>query len=127
MTIEMTTPTLILLYVDNAQASADFYGSLLGLSPLEDTPAFVMFQLSSGTQLALRNRDGAQPPLVALPGATEIGFMASDRAAVDDRFEDWQRRGLSILMQPTMMPFGYTFVADDPDGHRLRVYALGVA
>lgn len=123
----MTAPTLILLYVDNAQASADFYRSLLSLSPIEDTPAFVMFQLSSGTQLALRSREGAQPAPVAVPGASEIAFLAKDRAAVDDQFEDWRGRGLSILMQPTVMPFGYTFVAEDPDGHRLRVYALGAA
>jgi hypothetical protein len=33
----------------------------------------------------------------------------------------------AILQPPTAMDFGYTFLAADPDGHRLRVFAPGVA
>ncbi|WP_338112929.1 hypothetical protein [Sphingomonas sanguinis] len=29
-----------------------------------------------------------------------------------------------MLMPPTDRPFGRSFVALDPDGHRVRVYAL---
>jgi hypothetical protein len=44
-------------------------------------------------------------------------------AAVDATFADWSGRGLPIAQKPTGMDFGYTFVALDPDGHRLRVFA----
>ncbi len=33
-------------------------------------------------------------------------------------------RGLTIAQAPSDMDFGRTFVALDPDGHRLRVYWL---
>ena len=33
--------------------------------------------------------------------------------------------GLPIVQKPTAMDFGHTFVALDPDGHRLRVFAPG--
>jgi predicted enzyme related to lactoylglutathione lyase len=42
---------------------------------------------------------------------------------VDAVYADWASRGLRILQTPVEMDFGYTFVATDPDGHRLRVYA----
>jgi hypothetical protein len=32
-------------------------------------------------------------------------------------------RGLSIILAPAKMDFGFTFLACDPDGHRLRVFA----
>ena len=31
---------------------------------------------------------------------------------------------LTIIQQPTRMEFGYTGMALDPDGHRLRLYCL---
>jgi hypothetical protein len=37
-------------------------------------------------------------------------------------FADWQLRGVSIAQPPTEMDFGLTFVALDPDQHRLRVF-----
>lgn len=37
--------------------------------------------------------------------------------------DDWKKRGLIIIQPPTVMDFGSNFVAVDPDGHRLRVFA----
>ncbi len=52
----------------------------------------------------------------------EVCFPASDAAAVRATHADWSRRGLAVAQQPTDMSFGHTFVALDPDGHRLRVF-----
>ena len=52
----------------------------------------------------------------------EVAFALADKAAVQSLYNDWQQRGLPILQQPLQMDFGYTFVALDPDGHRLRVF-----
>ena len=35
--------------------------------------------------------------------------------------------GLTILQAPMQMDFGTTFVATDPDGHRLRVFVPAAA
>ncbi|NOK15567.1 hypothetical protein [Corallococcus carmarthensis] len=32
--------------------------------------------------------------------------------------------GLKVLQQPTDMPFGFTLVVEDTDGHRLRPFVL---
>ncbi len=46
-----------------------------------------------------------------------------EATAVDTTHADWSGRGLTILQRPTDMDFGRTFLAIDPDGHRLRVFA----
>ena len=35
---------------------------------------------------------------------------------------DRKRKGPAILQEPTTKDFGLTFLAADPDGHRLRVF-----
>ena len=59
-------------------------------------------------------------PVATPTGGSEIAFMVAD---VDAVHTDWLSRGLTILQAPTDMDFGRTFVAVDPDGHRLRVFA----
>jgi catechol 2,3-dioxygenase-like lactoylglutathione lyase family enzyme len=116
-------PNFILLYVDSPRASGDFYGDLLRRKPVEASPTFVLFALDSGLMLGLWSRHTVQPAAAALGGGAELAFPVEDDAAVDATFADWKGRGLSILQEPTVMDFGRTFVALDPDNHRLRVFA----
>ena len=60
-----------------------------------------------------------------LGGGGEVAFRVSDDETVNTIHDEWIRRGLAIVQEPTKMDFGYTFVAKDPDGHRLRVFAAG--
>jgi len=46
-----------------------------------------------------------------------------DRASVDELYAVWRSLGVTMALEPTDLAFGYTFVATDPDGHRLRVCA----
>jgi catechol 2,3-dioxygenase-like lactoylglutathione lyase family enzyme len=105
------------------QASADFYASLLGKPPVESSPTFVMFALGSGVMLGLWSRHTVQPAATASPGGGELAFTVADAKAVHSMHADWKKRGLTIAQEPTDMDFGHTFVALDPDGHRLRVFA----
>ena len=118
----MTDPNFILLYVDSPTASAAFYGDLLDKSPLESAPTFAMFGLSSGVKLGLWSKHTVQPAATAAGGG-ELAFTVADNEAVGARYTDWLQRGLAIAQVPTKMDFGYTFVATDPDGHRLRVFS----
>ena len=52
-----------------------------------------------------------------------VAFTVADATAVKATHADWVKRGLTIAQAPTQMDFGHTFVALDPDGHRLRVLA----
>jgi predicted enzyme related to lactoylglutathione lyase len=52
-----------------------------------------------------------------------VAFTVGTPAEVDAAYAQWRAKGLPILQAPTDMDFGRTFVALDPDRHRLRVFA----
>jgi predicted enzyme related to lactoylglutathione lyase len=122
----MTTPALVILYVDSPPASAAFYAGLLGREPTEASATFAMFPLQGGIGLGLWSRHTVEPAAAAAGqsagGGGEVAFLSDD---VDATHADWQARGLTILQPPTEMDFGRSFVALDPDGHRLRVFKPG--
>jgi catechol 2,3-dioxygenase-like lactoylglutathione lyase family enzyme len=120
-------PNFVILYVANTTASAAFYARLLGRPPVQSSPNFAMFALHEGTMLGLWARHDVQPAATAAAGAAEIGLTVDSEAAVTALHADWTAKGLPVLQPPTRMDFGYTFVAADPDGHRLRVFVPAAA
>ena len=52
------------------------------------------------------------------PHIGNVGANADDLEASDPH-----ALGCIVLQQPTAMDFGYTFTVQDPDGHRVRVFA----
>lgn len=123
----MRTPNFTILYVDNPEASGVFYAGLLGRQPVESSPTFVMFVLDNGFKLGLWSRHTAKPAASASGGGTELVLAVATPEAVDATHADWVGRGLNILQAPADLDFGRTFVALDPDNHRLRVYCLDEA
>ncbi|WP_322963481.1 VOC family protein [Sphingomonas fuzhouensis] len=120
----MTCPTTtILLHVADPLASAEFYRRILESEPVSADQDFVLFALSPGNALGLWRRDRIDPPATGVTDSIEIGFKQS-HDGVDACHADWVAQGVTILMPPSDRPFGRSFVALDPDGHRLRVYAL---
>ena len=121
----MANPNFFILYVDNPTASAAFYEGLLGRPPVESSPTFAMFALESGVMLGLWSRHTVEPSAAARGGGAEVAFSVESDEAVASLYQLWTTRGLSILQEPVRLDFGYTFVALDPDHHRLRVFAPG--
>jgi predicted enzyme related to lactoylglutathione lyase len=120
----MPTPNFTILYVDQPQASGAFYSALFGREPVESSPTFVLFVLENGFKLGLWSRHTVEPAAAATGGGAELVLALESSEAVDAAHADWAGRGLKILQAPTEMDFGRTFVALDPDNHRLRVYCL---
>ena len=120
----MNTPNFVILYVDSPERSGAFYSALLGRQPVEAAPTFVLFVLDNGFKLGLWSRHNVEPSAAAAGGGAELVFALDRADAVDAAHKDWARRGLAILQTPIDMDFGRTFVALDPDNHRLRVYWL---
>ena len=118
----MTTPNFVILYVDSPEKSGAFYAALLGHDPVESAPTFVLFVLDNGFKLGLWSRYTVEPAAAAAGGGGELVLAVESAAAVDVTHVDWERRGLKIVQTPTDLDFGRTFVALDPDNHRLRVY-----
>ena len=110
---------LIILLVADPSRSAAFYRDLLGTEPAEQSPTFAMFPLPSGLGLGLWSSATTAPPAAALAGASELCFIEND---VDLVHASWAARGIPIAQAPVDMDFGRTFLALDPDGHRLRVF-----
>lgn len=118
----MTDPGFILLYVDDPAISAAFYSDLLDKLPIDSSPTFALFQLDSGAKLGLWARQAVLPAATIAGGGSELGIPLEDETALERCHSDWVQRGLCIIQPPTEMYFGRTFVALDPDGHRLRVF-----
>ena len=119
----MTDPNFFILYVDNPPASADFYAALLGKAPIEASPTFAMFGLDSGVMLGLWSRHTVEPAALAAGGGSEVAFSVAGAEALDAMYASWVKKELEFVQRPVDMDFGRTFVALDPDGHRLRVFA----
>ncbi|MEG3088768.1 VOC family protein [Sphingomonas sp. PB4P5] len=117
--------SFLLLHVADDAASATFYNDLLGVPIVEQKPGFAMLPLRDGVMLGLWARETVEPASSGQSGASEIAFAVADAPAVEALHAAWAGRGLPILQVPTRMSFGMTFVAHDPDGHRLRVFAPG--
>lgn len=120
----MFDPNFILLYVDSAERSARFYAQLFDRQPVEALPTFALFVFPTGLKLGLWNCADVQPAVARSATARgELAFPVQDDAALERWHADWARQGMPIAQPPTRMDFGLTFVALDPDGHRLRVFA----
>ena len=119
----MYQPNFMILYVDSPAASAVFYRNLFDLEPVESSATFVLFALERGLMIGLWSRHTVEPAATAAGGA-ELAFSVDGDEYIDSIYREWQERGVGILLPPTDMDFGRSFVALDPDGHRLRVFAL---
>lgn len=120
----MTTPSMTMIYVDSPEKSAEFYRQLLGTEPVEQSPTFALFIFNNGFKLGMWSKHTVEPAPATTGGGTEICFMCEQPQQVDALYQQWRYKGLTIVQSPVELDFGYTFVATDPDGHRLRVYKL---
>lgn len=119
----MFEPSIIVLYVDNLLITSAFYQDLLGIKPEEASPTFHSFKLSNGMGLGLKAKHSVEPPANE-NGSGELAFTLDNNREVDALFVEWQKKEMRISQSPTAAPYGYTFVALDPDGNRLRVISL---
>ena len=118
----MLHPSYVLLYVTDPLASAGFYTRLLGTEPVEKAPTFVLYVTPAGMKLGLWLRAEVEPRVMAVAGGSEVCVTVGSPGEVDRLFALWTGFGVTMAQAPVKMDFGYTFVALDPDGHRLRVF-----
>lgn len=117
-------PTAVVLYVDNLAISSKFYQDLLGIEPEAASSTFHTFTLSNGWGVGLKAKHAVEPPADNKNGG-ELAFTLDNNKKVDALFAEWQEKDINIALPPTAVSYGYTFLAFDPDGHRLRVVSLG--
>jgi len=119
----MTTLNYILLAAANPRRSGALYAKIFGLEPVENSETFVLFVLPSGLKVGLWQAEEMEPKVGKADGI-DISFGEPNYAAVRSTYDVWKGLDLVMLQEPTEMDFGFTFTAADPDGHRLRVFAM---
>ena len=118
----MSTISQNVLYVENPRRSAELYSKILDVTPIVGSENFIVLPLANGFSLGLWNKAMAQPAATT-GGGIEVMFAAANDDEVRATYTKWSKLGLPMAQEVTKMPFGLTFVATDPDGHRLRVCA----
>lgn len=117
----MLVPNLLVLYVTDPAESSFYYERLLGVAPAARFPTYVAFAFNNGLVLGLWSM---QAPNFVSGGSghrSELALMVPNDAEVRRLYGEWQAAGVTIEQPLCEAVFGLTFVATDPDGHRIRV------
>lgn len=117
----MLTPNLILLYVENPEKSALFYTKLLDHPPSLVLPTYAAFEFDNGLALALWSVRAKDFVSGGSGHRSEIALMVDEPETVRKLYTRWQAENVAIEQPIGEAVFGLTFVALDPDGHRIRV------
>jgi len=119
----MTYPILLALYVSDVAASARFYTDVLTRDPVYLSDNYAQFQLGTESRLGLWRQGDVTPSPCGAGCRSEIDFLVADRSEVEAVHARWQALNVAIVQGPAMLDFGFSVLAHDPDGHRLRVLA----
>lgn len=123
----MFKPNSVILYVDDVSVSTAFYMKILKQEPMEIFQDFTVFALTEGFILGLQSKHAIDPAPTMPFGGFELCLGDVTREQVDAIYQEWMQNQIPVVMSAVELDFGYTFVAVDPDGHRLRVCATDTA
>ena len=113
-------PNLQLAYVSDIERSTIFYQTLFNSKPVFSSPRYVAF--AAGGEALFAIWTGGTTPDLAVPRFSEIGMMVPSNEEVDRLFKEWQKNpNIKIVKELYTEVFGHTFLAQDPDGHIIRV------
>ena len=115
----MPAPNMFIVYVSDAPTAARFYTELFDLKPCFESPAFLSYDLGGGVQLALWS--GGSSDLTGVRTSEVCLTLSGGPEEIDRYFQDWTRRGVTVVEKPHDAVFGRTFVIADPDGNLIRV------
>lgn len=117
----MLALNLLILYVKNPQDSALFYEKLFKLKPNLSVPTYVAFTFENGFTLSLWSTQAKDFHSQGSGLKSELSFMVPHEHRVKELRDQWVNEGVPIEQDLARAAFGLTFVALDPDGHRIRV------
>ena len=117
----MLTPNLLLFYVKNPLESAVFYENIFSRKPLASFPTYVAFSFENGLMFSLWSMQAEDFASGGSGHRSELAFMVDDEDMVRELRRRWGDLGVAIEQDLREAVFGLTFVALDPDGHRIRV------
>jgi len=117
----MQYPNLVLFYVEDPLRSAKFYEELFESPPVAAFPTYMAFKFPNGLMFSLWSVKAKNFVSGGSGHRAELALMVPNEAAVRALRERWHNAGVQIEQDLQEAVFGLTFVALDPDGHRIRV------
>jgi uncharacterized glyoxalase superfamily protein PhnB len=117
----MLNPNLVLFYVKDPIESASFYEKIFEQKPVAAFPTYVAFTFSNGLTFSLWSTQAKNFVSSGSGSRSELAFMVSDEDEVRRLYDLWKKIGISVEQDLHKAVFGLTFVALDPDGHRIRI------
>lgn len=117
----MNTPNLLLFYVEDPLKSAEFYEKIFSIKPVASFPSYVAFTFDNGFTFSLWSTEAKDFVSGGTGNRSELSFMVQDESEVTKLHNEWKKLGVEIEQELHEAVFGLTFVALDPDGHRIRV------
>lgn len=118
----MSKLNFVINYVEDVVRATKLYNGLLGIEPVESSPAWSMYAVSPALTFAVWARHEVQPAPTG-QGGGELCVEVEGDARIATTLAAWRELGMTIIQEPVRMPFGLTFTALDPDQNRLRVFA----
>src|SRR3989338_5315989 len=115
----MLIPNLLLFYVENPQDSALFYEKIFARKPLASHPTYVAFSFENGFTFSLWSTKAKNFVSGGTGHRSELSFMVEDEETVRELRRQWGEFRVAIEQDLHEAVFGLTFVAFDPDGHRI--------
>ncbi|MCW8336554.1 glyoxalase [Vibrio paucivorans] len=113
----------IVLYVTEVKASSAFYAQLFDCTAEMLSPSFAVIEFASNVKVTLQQIDSLTPTSVVTGGGTELSIPVESKAVLEKIYRSWLLKGIEFAQLPEESVFGINFVALDPDGHRIRVFA----
>lgn len=113
----------VVFYVEDIEASKSFYAKVFDAKSNVLSPTFVFIPLLSNLSLGLKQLDQTVPPANKSGGGTELSLIVENETELNQLYQEWKSKEVRFSQQPTELVFGKTFVAQDPDEHRIRVFA----
>lgn len=117
----MLIPNLLLFYVQNPLKSALFYEKIFSRKPIASFPTYVAFSFENGFTFSLWSTEAKNFVSGGIGHCSELSFMVEDEQIVLELRKQWGEFKVTIEQDLHEAVFGLTFVALDPDGHRIRV------
>lgn len=117
----MLTPNLVLFYVRDPLESAAFYKKLFDREPSAVFPTYVAFAFPNGFTFSLWSTSAKNFLSLGTGSRSELAFIVGSDKEIRRLREKWGRLDVPIEQELAQAVFGLTFVALDPDGHRIRV------
>jgi hypothetical protein len=117
----MLIPNLLLFYVENPLESALFYEKIFSVKPVVTFPTYVAFSFRNGLTFSLWSLHATSFVSSGTGHRSELSFMVEDERMVRELRKQWEDLAVVIEQDLQEAVFGLTFVALDPDGHRIRV------